>query len=118
MTDSFKDYDPAALPAPVVTYLDAHDEHRHADALAVFAPDATVRDEGNTYEGIEAIGAWMEKSSSAYTYTSTRIGQRVIDDSRVVVRARLDGNFPGGTATLRFQFDVLSGLIARMVIEV
>ncbi len=64
MTDTFTAYDPATLPTPAVAYLDAHDENRHADAAAVFAPDATVLDDGNTYEGIEAITAWIQRSSA------------------------------------------------------
>lgn len=118
MTDTFTDYARAALPAPVLAYLDAHDENRHADAAAVFAPDATVLDDGNTYEGIDAISAWIETSATEYTYTSTRIGQRVGDENQVVVQIRLDGNFPGGTVTLRYQFELHAGLIKRLAIEV
>jgi hypothetical protein len=118
MTNTFAAYDPAFLPAPVVAYLDAHDEHRYADATAVFAPDATVLDDGNTYEGIDAITAWIETSSSEYTYTSTRIGQQVADDDHAVVRVRLDGSFPGGTVVLRYQFHLESGYISGLAIEV
>lgn len=118
MTDSFTAYAPRALPAPVLAYLDAHDENRHADAAAVFTPDATVLDDGTTYEGIGAIRAWIETSATEYTYTSTRIGQQVADDNHVVVQIRLDGDFPGGTVTLRYQFELHAGLIRRLAIEV
>lgn len=118
MTDTFTDYDPAQLPASVVAYLDAHDEHRHADAAAAFVADATVLDDGNTYESIEAITAWMERSSSEYTYTSARIGQQVTGDDRAVVQIQLDGSFPGGTVTLRYQFELQDDLIRRLAIGV
>ncbi|NEB36617.1 nuclear transport factor 2 family protein [Streptomyces sp. SID14515] len=118
MNDSFTAYDPATLPAPVVAYLDARDENRYADVAAVFAADATVLDDGKTYEGIEEIRAWIEKSSTEFTYTSTRIGQRIADDGHVVVRVRLDGNFPGGTVTLRYRFALDAGLIDDLAIEV
>ncbi|MFF0503854.1 nuclear transport factor 2 family protein [Streptomyces fimicarius] len=118
MNDTFTAYDPATLPAPVLAYLDAHDENRYADAAAVFAPDASVLDDGKTYEGIEEIRAWAEKSSTEFTYTSTRIGQRIADDRQVVVRVRLDGNFPGGTVTLRYRFVLDAGLIGNLAIEV
>lgn len=118
MTDTFTAYDPATLPTPVVVYLDAHDENRHTDAAAVFATDSTVLDDGNTYEGIEAITAWIERSSTEYTYASTRIGQHVTDESHPVVQIRLDGNFPGGTVTLRYRFELQGGLISRLAIEV
>lgn len=118
MTDIFASYDPASLPAPVIAYLDARDEHHYADATAVFAPDATVLDDGNTYEGIDAITAWIETSSTDYTYTSARVGQQIADDTRAVVQVRLDGNFPGGTVVLRYRFDLDAGLINRLAIEV
>ncbi|GAB2613421.1 nuclear transport factor 2 family protein [Pseudactinotalea suaedae] len=118
MTQTYTDYDPTHVPAAVPIYLDAHDEKRHLDAAAVFTPDATVLDEGRTYEGIQAIRDWMKRSSSEYTYTSTRIGQQVVDEDHVVVQIRIDGNFPGGTATLRYQFELQDGLIRRLAIEV
>ncbi|MDX5574471.1 MULTISPECIES: nuclear transport factor 2 family protein [Streptomyces] len=118
MNDTFTAYDPATLPTPVLAYLDAHDESRYADVAAVFAPDATVLDDGKTYEGIEEIRAWAEKSATEFTYTSTRIGQRIADDRHVVVRVRLDGNFPGGTVTLRYRFLLDAGRIGNLAIEV
>jgi len=118
MTEAFTGYEPTALPAPVVAYLDAHDERRHADTAATFAADATVLDDGNTYEGIDAIAAWIARSSSEYSYTSTRIGQQVAGDDRAVVQIRLDGDFPGGTVTLRYQFELQDELIRRLAIEV
>ena len=116
--DTFADYDPTTLPAPVVAYLDARDRGHRADASAAFAPDATVVDDGSTYEGSDAIGAWIAQSSSEYTYTSSRIGQRTTDPTHAVVQIRLDGDFPGGTVTLRYQFELRRGLISRLEIEV
>lgn len=118
MTNDFAPYDPALLPAPALGYLDAHDEGRHRDARTFFASDATVVDDGNTYRGIEEIAAWIEQSSSEYEYTSSRIGQRQEDDTRVTVQIRLDGDFPGGTVTLRYQFELDSDGISRLAIEV
>lgn len=118
MTDTLTGYDPTNLPPPVVAYLDAHDEKRYADAMAVLTSDATVLDDGSTYEGIDAISVWIERSSTEYSYTSTRVGQRVADDAHAIVQVRLDGNFPGGTVTLRYQFELRAGLISRLAIEV
>ncbi|MFL1999517.1 MULTISPECIES: nuclear transport factor 2 family protein [unclassified Microbacterium] len=118
MTDIFTAYDPETVPSPAVAYLDARDENRHADAAAMFAPDATVIDDGKTYEGIDAITTWIERSSTEYAYTSTRIGQQIADETHPVVRVRLDGNFPGGTVTLRYEFDLRGESISRLVIDV
>lgn len=117
MTDDFTPYDPTTLPAPIVAYLDARDANAYADAEAVFTRDAVVTDDGRTYEGIEAITEWIETSSTEFTYTSTRIGQRTSGDE-YVVQVRLDGTFPGGTVVLRYRFAVEGGLIGRLTIAV
>ena len=75
-------------------------------------------DDGSTYHGIQAIRDWMERSLTEYTLTSTRVGQQVADEAHAVVQVRIDGNFPGGTATLRYQFELDDGLIRRLAIEV
>jgi hypothetical protein len=119
MNGTFSTYEPALLPRAVVDYLDARDEDRHDDAVAVFAADAAVLDEGRTHRGVEAIGDWIRSSSTEYTFTSTRLGQHVSDDgTRAVVRTRLEGNFPGGVVTLRHQFELDAGRITRLAIEV
>ncbi|WP_425864770.1 nuclear transport factor 2 family protein [Arthrobacter sp. TWP1-1] len=118
MTESFTRYDPLILPAPVVTFLDAHDEKRYAEASATFSQDATVIDDGNTYEGIDAVSAWLQKAASEITFTSMRTGQMVDDEIHPVVQIRLEGNFPGGTVTLRYQFELHVGLISRLAIEI
>jgi cell division FtsZ-interacting protein ZapD len=118
MTENFTDYRADQLPKVVLAYLDASDEHRRADAASYFATDATVLDDGKTYEGIEAIRAWLLDASSEYIYTSTRIGQQVTDEAHSTVKIRLDGNFPGGTVILRFQFEIADGSIRRLAIEV
>ncbi|WP_069385870.1 nuclear transport factor 2 family protein [Cellulosimicrobium cellulans] len=118
MHDTCTAYDPTTLPEAVVAYLDARDENRQDDATAVFAPDATVLDDGRTYSGAEEIRAWVARTSTEYTYTSTRIGQDTANESGAVVIVRLDGDFPGGTVTLRYQFELRDGLVTRLAIEV
>lgn len=118
MTDAYTPYDPTLLPSPVVAYLDARDAHRHVDATAAFSPSALVIDDGRSYRGLDAISAWITTSSTEFTYTSTRLDQRVDGTGRAVVRVRLDGNFPGGTVVLRHGFDLAAGRIERLVIEV
>ncbi|UFU07467.1 nuclear transport factor 2 family protein [Ruania halotolerans] len=118
MTNDFTAYDPAQLPAPVLSYLDAHDEGRHDDARSCFSLAPTVVDDGNTYRGVDEIGEWIERASGEYEYTSTRIGQRQEDDAHITVQIRLDGNFPGGTVTLRYHFELDDQGITRLTIEV
>lgn len=117
MSEKFDAYNGGLLAKVVVTYLDAHDEHRAADAAVLFTPDATVLDDGNTYEGIAAITAWLRNSSTEWSYTATRIGQRSTDSRHPTVLIRLDGNFPGGTATVHHRFELDGDRIRRLAIE-
>jgi hypothetical protein len=119
MTDAtpFSDYDPAALPAVIAGYLEASaDAGRRQSLLASFAPDASVTDEGIRHEGRSAIEGWLSTAASEYTYTTTLLGQRRDDPERWVVLARLDGNFPGGVAELKYRFRIRGGEIADLVI--
>ena len=75
------------LPATITTYLTAHQERDVATAVAAFADDAVVTDEGNTYRG------------------------------RDDVVQHLEGDFPGGVADLHFRFTMDGALISRLVIE-
>src|SRR6478609_5686286 len=102
------------LPDPVRRYFDA-DARRDIDAiLALFAPDATVLDEGKTYRGAEMLLEWQEGPASRYEYRVTIAEHRELDDGRVRVAGRLDGNFPGGTATLNFDFALADERIASL----
>jgi hypothetical protein len=94
------------------------DARRDPDALVeLFADDAVVVDERQTIEGRDAIRAWRsEGSASKYTYTTEITDTEQLDPNRWVVSARLTGNFPGGTADLRFAFTLDRGRIERLVI--
>ncbi|MEV7095365.1 nuclear transport factor 2 family protein [Amycolatopsis sp. NPDC051045] len=118
MNGTFTDYDADRLPRVVLSYLDARDRKDHAEAAGTFAPDATVLDDGHTYEGIDTIRAWIRNASSEYTFTSTRLGQQITDEETVTVRIRLDGDFPGGTVVLRHQFQLGDDAIRRLTIAI
>ena len=113
MTDTFADYDPTALPAPVLAYLDRDKDPAGA---GLFAPDARVHDDGHEYVGKDAIREWIATVSTEYEYTKTRLGQKVSDPDRVALLIRLDGNFPGGTATLQYRFSLRDDLICNLTI--
>jgi hypothetical protein len=76
-----------------------------------------VTDEGRTYRGRTEIRAWLSRSASEYTYTIELTGARKLGDDRYDVMHHLEGNFPGGTADLRFRFTMHNREIARLVIE-
>jgi hypothetical protein len=104
MTEHNDPVDVADLPEVVGRYLRAHDVRDIATATAALAPEATVTDDGRTYQGPAAIGRWLERTSSQYTYTTTPVGAERHGPDRYTVVQRLEGDFPGGTVDLRYRF--------------
>ncbi|AKS34225.1 nuclear transport factor 2 family protein [Mycolicibacterium goodii] len=105
------------LPAPVACYLTARPATDNSAALAAFTDDAVVTDEGHTYHGRDEIGAWMQRASAEYTYTTEFVGATRLDESRIEVVQHLEGNFPGGVIDLRFRFTLDGTGIRRLTIE-
>lgn len=114
--DTFQQYDATSLPPVIVEYLAAQSEGTVPRIAATFVDDAQVTDEGNLYEGAQRIHEWLTRAASQYTYTTTLIGQRQEDPDTWVVTARLQGNFPGGVADLRYRFTVRDEKISRLII--
>jgi hypothetical protein len=91
------------LSRPIEIYF-ASDTAHDTDALATcFAVNATVRDEGRTFEGLAAITAWRTETTKRYRYTVEPF-EAVQRDGQTVATARVSGNFPGSPVTLTFNF--------------
>ena len=104
-----------SMPQPITAYFAA--DGRDGNAVAeCFTDGATVRDEGKTYTGRAAISDWKANSSRKFTYT---VAPFAIEnaDCRVVVTAKVAGNFPGSPIDLRYFFTVESGKIASLEIK-
>jgi SnoaL-like domain len=86
------------------------------EALAeCFAPNATVRDEGQTYEGLDAIKKWKAETKKKYGHSITPL--EVADrNGKIVLKARLTGSFPGSPVTVGFSFAVKDGRITSLEI--
>ncbi|MGW7639303.1 nuclear transport factor 2 family protein [Streptomyces decoyicus] len=108
---------PDALPEVITRYLTAHRAHDTATAITAFTREATVIDDGNTYEGTEAIEGWLDRSATEFTYTIHLTDAQQTDATRYIATHHLEGNFPGGAIDLRYQFTLRDGLIERLVIE-
>jgi hypothetical protein len=107
----------AMLPDVVRRYLEAQDRRDTDAALAAFAPDAHVFDDGQDYRGLDAIRDWLTKASTQFSYTRTFLDARSERPNRWLVSNRLEGNFPGGVVDLRYMFTLVDGLIADLAIE-
>lgn len=105
------------LPAVITTYLAAHRTRDLDQALACYTDDAVAVDEGNTYRGHQEIRDWLTRTGSEYTYTIDLIAAERDDDHHWVATHHLEGDFPGGTADLRFRFTLRDDRVAELVIE-
>ena len=54
--------------------------------------------------------------ASRYEYTTTVERIDDLDATRSQARGRIDGNFPGGTADLAWDFPTVAGRISRLAI--
>ena len=104
------------LPDVVGRYQDAHDRRDVETALAAFAVDAIVADDGQEYRGQEEIRDWLARASTEFSYTRTLIGSEAIDANTWLVTNHLEGDFPGGVVDLEQRFTVTGGLIADLTI--
>lgn len=104
------------LPEVVRGYQDAHDHHDTDRALAAFARGARVVDEDREYRGAGEIRTWLDTAGRQFTYTRTLVGAEVIDTDTWLVVNRLEGDFPGGVADLKYRFVVSDDLIVELVI--
>ena len=105
-----------AAPSVIRRYFE-FDAQRDIDSLVeLFTADATVVDDGVSRHGTAEIGAWQSGQASEYTYTKTVLGSESVAADRYLVTARLEGNFPGGTADLRYEFSIEGDRISHLII--
>ena len=102
-------FTPDSLPPVIARYLEQ-------PGAELFAADARVLDEGIERHGIEAIREWRSTTASAYSYTTTYTGQEQVDADRWVVRAHLEGDFPGGVVDLLYRFTIAGDRITDLAI--
>ena len=106
---------PIRLPDPIARYVQIANSGTAEAAAECFAPDATVRDEGQTHEGVAAIRNWMAATKQKYGHTIAPLELEQRDD-RSVLKARLTGNFPGSPITANFSFRLAGGRIRALEI--
>ena len=101
------------LPSPIRAYFDADKSNEGVALVHAFAPDAVVNDEGRSYAGRQAIGAWWREAKAKYQHVIEPFEMREVDDV-TKVRARVTGQFQGSPATITFMFrlkeDQITGL--------
>jgi SnoaL-like domain len=107
---------PVDGPLPVERYFEA-DSRRDIDAIvALFTDDAVVVDERQTWRGRDAIRQWRAGPASRYQYTTELAEVARTGGDRYRASGRLEGNFPGGTVRLNWDFTIADDLISRLEI--
>jgi len=95
-------------------------ESERLDDAALFAqcftPDAVVRDNGKSVQGLDAIQAWRAAERGRYQFKTSLLGSTQAGET-VQVLARLTGTFPGGMVDLMHVFEVRGELIASLEIR-
>jgi ketosteroid isomerase-like protein len=100
----------------VSRYFEA-DARRDTQAiLSLFRDDAVVIDESRTWRGNAEIREWRLGPASKYEYTTTVARIDRTDKTHYRVSGRIEGNFPGGTAELVWDFSTVGGLISNLEI--
>ncbi|MQP63879.1 nuclear transport factor 2 family protein [Niveispirillum sp. SYP-B3756] len=105
---------PLSLPLPIAAYFvaDAADGTAVADC---FTADAMVIDEKQTHQGRDAIARWKKEASAKFDYTVQPTAFEAQGD-RLMVTARVTGNFPGSPVNLHYAFTLAGDAIARLEI--
>ena len=104
------------LPTPVGLYVEIENSGDIEALSECFAYNATVRDEGHTYEGLAAIKEWKADTKKKYNHTVAPLAV-AHRDGKTVLKAKLTGNFPGSPLTLEFSFVLKDGRIVSLEIH-
>ena len=104
------------LPEPIAAYF-AADQHNPEALARCFTAQATVKDEGQTHTGLDAIRAWKAAASTQYKYTTEPFAVEQ-ENGHHTVRSRVSGSFPGSPVDLQYRFRLERGLITSLEIFV
>jgi SnoaL-like domain len=103
------------LPVAIERYIQIANSDTPEAVPECFSPDAIVRDEGGTYEGVAAIKDWMATTKKKYGHTVTPL-ELAEHGGQSVLKARLVGSFPGSPITVNFNFVLAGGKIRSLAI--
>ncbi len=82
--------------------------------VTLFTEDAVLVDEGKAWSGIDKIRAWREGPASRYQYTTEVFDTDRTGEDDYLVTGRIEGNFPGGTAELKWRFTLAGDRIGHL----
>ncbi len=104
------------LPKAIALYFTAENSDNPGDLAACFAADATVLDEGRSFEGLAAIKEWKAETKKRYNHRVEAL-EAEERDGKTVVTSKVSGNFPGSPVILEFSFELEGEKIASLEIH-
>jgi hypothetical protein len=102
------------LPATIDLYFTSENAHDPSAIDRCFAAGAVARDEGRTITGVAAIKAWRIGEKYRHIVEPLSVSTR---DGKVVVTAKVSGNFPGSPINLEHVFEIEDGRIVSLEIR-
>src|SRR5262245_22253907 len=101
-------------PVSIRAYFDAENGNDGEALIRTFAPDAVVKDEGQSHAGRPAIEAWWRTAKAKYQHVVELLEKVGEEADLTEVRAKVTGRLPGSPVTITFAFrltgDVITGL--------
>jgi hypothetical protein len=104
------------LRPPIDLYFTSENAHHPSAIDRCFAAGAVVLDEGKTITSVAAIKAWRIETGEKYHHVVEPLSVST-RDGKVVVTAKVSGNFPGSPIKLEHLFQIESGRIASLEIR-
>lgn len=105
-----------SLPDAVSTCFDIINGGDLTRVNECFRPDATVTDENQSHQGLNAIETWQRETRQAFTYQAEPL-EAAVENGVLNIRARLTGNFPGSPVRLDHLFVLQQGQIQSLEIK-
>ncbi|MET0282244.1 MAG: nuclear transport factor 2 family protein [Steroidobacteraceae bacterium] len=105
------------LPESITAYFRADREGDPDAVAAAFTENGTVKDEGKTHAGRDAIRQWKAGTAQKYTYTMEPLSVATRDGKTEVI-CHVVGDFPGSPVDLRFSFALAGDKIAALEVSV
>lgn len=107
-----------SLPSSILDYLADSTGADRPTTIRFFADDARVDDQGESFEGRDAVEAWLKKTTGLFEYTLEISEAAVRQDGKYAVRNHLvSAVFPKGETYSTFVFTLEDGLISHLTFE-
>lgn len=101
------------LPKVITDLVNAQNSFDSVAYTNCFTETAVVFDEGKTHNGRVEIQHWIEESNEKYRSVMKPLGYA--ENGNIgVLSTEISGTFPGSPIVLKFNFEMVDGLIQQL----